>query len=568
MEKADSSRRGSKNQPNPLPILSILAKDINDLAKKEKEVFSPILKRWHPLAAGVAVATLHACYGNELKQFTSGVMGLTPDVVQVLKAADKLEKDLVQIAVEDSVDSDDGGKAIIREMPPYEAESKVANLAKEWIKTMADRLKEWIDRNLQHEVWNPRENKESIASSAVELLRMADETLDAFFQLPIPMHSALLPDLMIGLNRSLQQYISKSKSGCGTRKTYVPTLPALTRCSTSSKLWIKKEKSQNSQKRKSQIGTVGSDDSFGLPQLCVRMNTLYHLRTELESLEKRIVTYLRNAESYNEAIASGVENKFELSIAACQEGVQQLCEATAYKVVFHDLSNVLWDNLYIGDVASSRIEPFQKGLDTNLDIISSIVHDRVRNHVITAVMKASFDGFLLVLLAGGPSRAFTLEDCQIIEDDFVALKDLYVCNGDGLPDELVDKASTQLRSILPLFRTETDGLVERYRRLTIESYGPSAKSKLPLPPTSGNWSPTEPNTILRVLCYRNDKAASKFLNKAYRATLYIYFSVSKHINICTKFPGVLLEFLSLAAARWEFDIMMKRIEAAVSRAMC
>ena len=98
----------------------------------------------------------------------------------------------------------------------------------------------------------------------------------------------------------------------------------------------------------------------------------------------------------------------------------------------------------------------------------------------------------------------------------MALKDLYVCNGDGLPDELVDKASTQLRSILPLFRTETDGLVERYRRLTIESYGPSAKSKLPLPPTSGNWSPTEPNTILRVLCYRNDKAASKFLNKAYR----------------------------------------------------
>ena len=152
MEKADSSRRASKNQPNPLPILSILAKDINDLAKKEKEVFSPILKRWHPLAAGVAVATLHACYGNELKQFTSGVMGLTPDVVQVLKAADKLEKDLVQIAVEDSVDSDDGGKAIIREMPPYEAESKVANLAKEWIKTMADRLKEWIDRNLLHEV--------------------------------------------------------------------------------------------------------------------------------------------------------------------------------------------------------------------------------------------------------------------------------------------------------------------------------------------------------------------------------------------------------------------------------
>ena len=107
---------------------------------------------WHPLAAGLAVATLHACYGNELKQFISGITELTPDAVQVLRAADQLEKDLVQIAVEDSVESEDGGKAIIREMPPYEAEGAIANLVKIWIKTRIDRLKEWVDRNLQQEV--------------------------------------------------------------------------------------------------------------------------------------------------------------------------------------------------------------------------------------------------------------------------------------------------------------------------------------------------------------------------------------------------------------------------------
>ncbi|CAK9184881.1 unnamed protein product [Ilex paraguariensis] len=151
MEKADSSRRAARNHPNPLPVLAILAKDVGELAVNEKEVFSPILKRWHPFAAGVAVATLHACYGNELKQFISGITELTPDSVQVLRAADKLEKDLVQFAVEDSVDSDDGGKAIIREMPPYEAEAAIANLVKVWMKIRLDRLKEWIDRNLQQE---------------------------------------------------------------------------------------------------------------------------------------------------------------------------------------------------------------------------------------------------------------------------------------------------------------------------------------------------------------------------------------------------------------------------------
>lgn len=137
---------------NSLPLLAILAQDISELAFSEKAMYSPVLKRWHPLAAGVSVATLHSCYANELKQFVAGISELTPDAIQVLRAADKLEQDLVQIAVEDAVDSDDGGKSVIREMPPYEAEAVIANLVKAWIKTRVDRLKEWVDRNLQQEV--------------------------------------------------------------------------------------------------------------------------------------------------------------------------------------------------------------------------------------------------------------------------------------------------------------------------------------------------------------------------------------------------------------------------------
>ncbi|KAK3036798.1 hypothetical protein RJ639_030490 [Escallonia herrerae] len=57
----------AKSLRNPLPTLSILAQDISDLAFKEKEICSPILKRWHLLATGVAVATMHTCYGDEMK---------------------------------------------------------------------------------------------------------------------------------------------------------------------------------------------------------------------------------------------------------------------------------------------------------------------------------------------------------------------------------------------------------------------------------------------------------------------------------------------------------------------
>ncbi|KAB2076938.1 hypothetical protein ES319_A06G072200v1 [Gossypium barbadense] len=217
MEKVKSSKRSSnKNQQNQLPFLSILAQDVSTLAFSEKAIFSPILKRWHPLSAGVAVATLHSCYGNELKQFVSSIGELTPDILQVLRAAEKMEKDLVQIAVENSVDSEDGGKSIIREMPPYEAESVVSNLVKSWIKTRLDRLKEWVDRNLQQEVWDPQANKERFAPSSVEVLRIVDEALEAFFLLPISIHAALLPDLTNGIDRYLQHYISKAKSDCDT----------------------------------------------------------------------------------------------------------------------------------------------------------------------------------------------------------------------------------------------------------------------------------------------------------------------------------------------------------------
>ncbi|KAM1046947.1 hypothetical protein TB2_025905 [Malus domestica] len=517
LEKVGSSKRYLKSQNN-LPALTVLAQEVSELAFSEKEIFGPVFKRWHPLATGIAMATLHSCYGNELKQFVAGLSELTPDTIQVLRAADKLEKDLVQIAVEDSVDSEDGGKSIIREMPPYETEAVIANLAKTWIRTRVDRLREWVDRNLHQEVWNPKANKERLAPSAVEVLRIIDETLEAFFTLQIPMHSVLVPELMTSLDKCIQHYVLKAKSGCGTQSTSIPTLPALTRCSAGSKYAVfkKKERLHISQRRKSQVESTNGDSSFGILQLCVRINTLQLIRMELGVFEKRIIAHLGSSETrQGDNIANGVGKTFQLSASACAEGIQQLCEATAYKVVFHDLSHVLWDSLYILGVSSSRIEPFLQELEQYLEIISSTVHDRVRTRVITDVMRASFDGFLLVLLAGGPSRTFTQKDSGLIEEDFKFLTDLFWSNGDGLPADLIDKLSTTVKSILPLYGIDTDSLVEQFKRATLENYGSSAKSRLPMPPTTGEWNSNEPNTLLRVLCYRNDETAAKFLKKTY-----------------------------------------------------
>ncbi|KAI3781783.1 hypothetical protein L2E82_11807 [Cichorium intybus] len=515
-EKIRASRKSTKSQLNNLPSLCILAQDVTDLAFTEKEIYSPILQKWHPLAVGVAVATLHSCFGQEIKKFVSGISELTPGVIQVLIAADKLEKDLVQMAVEDSVNSDDGGKSIIQEMSPYEAEGVIVDLVKSWIKTRVDRLEEWVDRTLQQEEWNPRANRERFAPSAVEVLRTIDETLEAFFLLPIPMHPDLLPELMSGLDRCLQDYILKAKSGSGSRGSFLPTLPPLTRCKGGSKLngvFKKKDRSQISQRRKPSPNTTNSNDSHSIQHLCVRVNTFHYIRKELEALEKRTIAHLKST-----GIREGsfVKKHFELSLSACVEAIQQVCEATAYKLIFYELNHAFFDGLYTTEVSSSRIEPFLQELEQNLEIIAETVQENtIRTRLITNIMRASFEGFLLVLLAGGPSRNFTPEDSSIIQEDFKFLMDLFWSNGDGLPSELIGKHSVVVKGVLPLLGIETARLIEKFKLLVVESDVSSTKSRLPLPPTTQQWGPGEANTVLRVLCYRNDKEATTFLKKNY-----------------------------------------------------
>ncbi|CAI9293279.1 unnamed protein product [Lactuca saligna] len=497
MEKLMTSRKSTKRQQtnfNQLPALCVIAQEITDIAFTEKEIYSPILAKHHPLPVGVAVATLHSCFGQQVKAFISSVTDLTPDVIQVLIAADKMEKCLVKMAVEDSFDSEDGGKSIIQEMSPYETEIVIADLVKSWIQTRVEILTQWVHRNLKKEVWNPKVNQGQFGQSVVQVLRTINETLEAYFLLPIPLHAALLPDLINGLDKSLQDYIFKAKSTSGSRNKFLPKLPSL---------------SQMTENRTEDTYDYDydDDDSCGILQLCVRVNTFIYIRKELQIFQERVVAQLRSTGSRTTDegnIVNYYKISFNLSLTACEDGIQELCEVTGYKLVFHELNHVFWKGLYIDGASSSRIEPFLEELEENLEKITGIVHDdSVRTRVITEIMRASCDGFLLVLLAGGHSRNFTLQDSFNIQEDFHLLVDLFWSHGDRLPTELISKFSAPVEGILPLFATDTETLIQQCKTLAVDKGG-----RLP---ESGEWDRNDPNTILRVLCHRDDRVAFKFL---------------------------------------------------------
>ncbi len=152
MESVDAQRKAVEGEGEPIPALAMLANDTSALATKEVEKFSPVLKKWHLCAGGIAAVTLHACYRREIKQYVSRLDALTPDAQQVLQAADLLEKSLVQIAVEEGADAEDGGKALIREMPPFETDKIVGDLAKKWVQQRLKKLGDWVSRNVEQEV--------------------------------------------------------------------------------------------------------------------------------------------------------------------------------------------------------------------------------------------------------------------------------------------------------------------------------------------------------------------------------------------------------------------------------
>lgn len=133
-------------------VLVRLAEKTEELAMKERESFSPVLSKWQPTAGAVAALTLHNCYGNVLRQYLGEVNSLTIEMVSVLQRAGRLEKILVQMLVEESSDCDDGGRAVVREMVPYEVDSVVLNFLRRWINESLEKGKECLLRAKEIEV--------------------------------------------------------------------------------------------------------------------------------------------------------------------------------------------------------------------------------------------------------------------------------------------------------------------------------------------------------------------------------------------------------------------------------
>ncbi|XP_010473856.1 PREDICTED: uncharacterized protein LOC104753280 [Camelina sativa] len=509
-----------------------LAKETEELALRERECFSPILKRWHSIAAGVASVSLHQCYGSILMQYLAGRSFISRDTVEVLQTAGKLEKVLVQMVAEDTEECDDGGKGLVREMVPYEVDSIILRLLRQWIEEKLKKVQECLFRAKETETWNPKSKSEPYAQSAGELMKLAKDTIDEFFEIPIGITEDLVHDIAEGLEQLFQEYTTFVAS-CGSRQSYIPTLPPLTRCNRDSrfvKLWKRATPCTTPNEDFSHTASVISDGhhprpstSRGTQRLYIRLNTLHFLSSHIHSLNKtlslnpRVLPATRKRYRHRNNNSSSY---FDFTYAGIESACQHVSEVAAYRLIFLDSNSVFYESLYVGEVANARIRPALRIMKQNLTLMSAILADRAQSLAMREVMKSSFEAFLMVLLAGGYSRVFYRSDHSLIEEDFENLKRVFCTCGEGLiPEEVVDREAETVEGVIQLMSQPTEQLMEDFSIVTCETSGMGmvgSGQKLPMPPTTGRWNRSDPNTILRVLCHRNDRVANQFLKKSFQ----------------------------------------------------
>ena len=246
--------------------------------------------------------------------------------------------------------------------------------------------------------------------------------------------------------------------------------------------------------------------SRGTQRLYVRLNTLHYVLTHVEALDT--------------SLSSSLPSHLGLARAAAQSSISTVAEVAAHRLIFLDSRHSFYQGLYARSVADARIRPALRLLKQNLSFLVSVLADRAQPVAVREVMRASFEAFLMVLLAGGNERSFARADQATVEEDFRSLKRAFSTCGEGLvPEDVVAREAETAEAVVDLMARSTDYLIDAFSVATCDSIGDGGGGGggcTPLPPTTRRWDPADPNTILRVLCHRDNEAANQFLKRTFQ----------------------------------------------------
>ncbi|KAH9777758.1 DNA topoisomerase 4 subunit B [Citrus sinensis] len=322
-----------------------------------------------------------------------------------------------------------------------------------------------------------------------------------------------IPKLCIRLNTL--QYIQKQVSVLeeGIRKSWALVGPAVDQASAKMVQWYMKfESPEDRGEGLAKTGTMMSQWKSRSLFLCLLYTLKCHWvvyacgppsqlcisegETE-ESLERNFLT---SSEAVDELFITTLNIIRDTATGA----IRKICDFIGARVVFWDLRDSFLCCLYRGSVESARLESFLTHIDT--------------------------EGYVWVLLDGGPSRAFSNSDITMMEDDLNTLKEFFIAGGEGLPRSLVEREAKYAEEILGLFTLQSETLI----RMLMSA---SENISLDLDPQNhGPMHVEDANTLVRVLCHKKDRESSKFLKQQYHLPISSEYDDTPSSNSTLRSP--------------------------------
>ncbi|XP_073002409.1 protein unc-13 homolog isoform X3 [Typha latifolia] len=509
--------------------LAILANELKLIAEKEHTLFNPVLRRLYPDSGRLAFILMHLLYGERLKPFLEEFSQLSENVKEVLTASNSLELCLVDKLY--ALYGNNMESFMINYLHPYQIKKFSGPLILQWIHAQHVSILQWTERAIEIEDWEPLSSQQRQAKSVVEVFRIVEETVDQFFSSNLPMDTIHLRSLLIGISQSLEVYVLHIVNQQVPKTTLFPSSPALTRYAESVNPFTRKKIYQpTTPEEKISIQL----NNLTVRKLCVKLNTLYYVRDQLDNIEDAIkqswalslsgftlldcmshTTNGQNVAAVYKSLSAQSESVDELFTVfddvrrSAILASEKIFDFIGPRVIFWDVRESFLFSLYRGSVESARLEMFLPVIDQVLDCICDLIIDTLRDKVVLSICQAAMDGYIWVLLDGGPCRVFSERDVTLMQEDLAVLKDLFIANGQGLPCDTVEKEARLAQQILNLYTLKADTIIEM---LMSASENVSCH---PEPKTCTRCA-TDAETLLRVLCHKKDKSASNFLKLQYQ----------------------------------------------------
>jgi hypothetical protein len=466
--------------------MAALARGAQELLDAESKLYTPAVEQREPAAACAGAAHLQQLFATDLHGWLRSVKGVQ-QALPGLKAAESFVALLQSCAI--------GGAAGVPP-PPIDIAALAEPLAQAWVTARVAQSTQWMERGLSLERWDTTATPDSGTTSAIDLVRAANEAVDAFFTLRLQ-QAGPARALAQGVASTLMGYAKALLRQLGDPEKHVPPAPPLTRFKQAAMEVLLQEHAQHGGDEPARVVEITPT----VDQLMAMHSSLAFIIRELPATEHSIQRqWLALARCPGSTLRRGpcdiapVTGIFSETSRALSEARMNVLAHVAHSVVFGHLRRPFVETAYMfgtknieARLAFTLLEP----LNAWMAQVCGPLNDDDRNDAAAAIMAAALRGVRYVLLNGGPARTFLQDDCDALEADLAALRDFFIADGEGLPPEQVSDALVPVSRLLDAMAQDTHHLIALH-----DSTSATAWDK---------------DTLLHVLCHRGDRVSSKYL---------------------------------------------------------